>query len=326
MAASGIEWQSVAFDSILIGGHSAHQVHWEDIKKAMDTDKSKSREINRKIAEATLESLEKGFYRKQKLIDISKLMAFCKANSVLYVQEEELELDFQPLVGVTTTFTVFQCTTLQSAEKLALACPAPQDSKIGVLNFASARNPGGGFLKGANAQEESLARSSGLYPCLIKHQQFYRDNGMEKSRNYTDHIIYSPKVPVIKDDSGKPLDLPYCVNFISSPAPNATAGDRKSTEFLESIFTQRATRILTIAAGNGNTKLVLGAWGCGVFGNEPKSIAMIFKTLLQNQFKDCFELVEFAILDAEMAKLFAEVFETDVQIIASHNTRLIKKK
>ncbi|MDE7477756.1 MAG: TIGR02452 family protein, partial [Lachnospiraceae bacterium] len=70
---------------------------------------------------------------------------------------------------------------------------------IGVLNFASAKNPGGGFLNGAMAQEESLAASSTLYRTLTAHEEYYQSNRAQSSMMYTDHAIYSPAL----------LDLPY---------------------------------------------------------------------------------------------------------------------
>jgi len=70
------------------------------------------------------------------------------------------------------------------------------------LNFASAKNPGGGFLGGGSAQEESLARSSGLFPCINQMQQMYETNRAYRSCLYTDHMIYSPRVPVFRDDEG----------------------------------------------------------------------------------------------------------------------------
>jgi len=93
----------------------------------------------------------------------------------------------------------------------------------GCLNFASARHPGGGFLGGAQAQEESLARTSGLYACLTSAhcKKMYLINQQNKSCLYSHRIIYSPDVPVFKDDDGAILDEWYSMNFISAPAVNA---------------------------------------------------------------------------------------------------------
>lgn len=220
-------------------------------------DRERAREANRRIAENTIECLEKGTYKKGKNINFAPLLKTAKAESKLILSYEDLEIPESP--NHPTTFVVSCCTTLQAGARLAATQPDPLDSRILVLNFASAKNPGGGFLKGAGTQEESLARSSGLYPCLAQHKQFYHENAQDKTRNYTDHVIYSPKVPVFKEDSGKPVDL-YCLNFISSPAPNSTVGDRKTADDMKPIFFSRADRILGVGFKEKNTKVILGAW------------------------------------------------------------------
>ena len=92
-----------------------------------------------------------------------------------------------------------------------------------VLNFASAKSPGGGFLGGSRAQEESLARSSALYAALETGQEYYDQNRRCGSALYTDYAILSPDVPVFRDDGGAPLDRPYKVSFLTMPAVNVGA-------------------------------------------------------------------------------------------------------
>jgi len=126
-------------------------------------------------------------------------------------------------------------------------------------------------------------------------------------------MIYCDCVPVFKNDYGLPLEGPYCVNFISSPAPNAKVGDRKTTEEMEPIFVKRITRILQVAIHNKNQIVVLGAFGCGVFGNDPGMVAGVFKQLLSGEFAGYFSHVEFAVLDPTQAGIFAQVFETEAK-------------
>src|SRR5262249_60941792 len=89
-----------------------------------------------------------------------------------------------------------------------------------ALNFASARNPGGGFLGGAKAQEEDLARRSALYACLLTQRPYYDANRAERSLLYTDHIIYSPSVPFFRDRALDLVESPFCASIITAPAPN----------------------------------------------------------------------------------------------------------
>eukprot|EP00929_Paragymnodinium_shiwhaense_P028090 TRINITY_DN16354_c0_g1_i1.p1 TRINITY_DN16354_c0_g1~~TRINITY_DN16354_c0_g1_i1.p1 ORF type:complete len:444 (-),score=57.33 TRINITY_DN16354_c0_g1_i1:247-1578(-) len=201
------------------------------------------------------------------------------------------------------------CTVLAAAEELAQAA-----NHVGVLNFASARNPGGGFLGGAEAQEESIARGSAIYPCLTKHMEsFYTPNRHAQSGEYTHDMIYSPKVPVLRDDAGSLLKKPYLVDFLTSPAPNcgvmkradARGGARRAAEVLD----ERVHRALGLFAAHGATDLVLGAWGCGVFGNDPRVVADIFKWQLECKYKGLFRRVYFAVLDPRMASTFGEAFQ-----------------
>jgi uncharacterized protein (TIGR02452 family) len=95
-----------------------------------------------------------------------------------------------------TRFRVGNFTTLSAAKQLH---DAYGSERTALLNFASAKNPGGGFLSGAQAQEESLARASGLYASLQCMPEYYDLNRRCKSVVYTDHMIYSPQVPVFRD-------------------------------------------------------------------------------------------------------------------------------
>jgi uncharacterized protein (TIGR02452 family) len=90
-----------------------------------------------------------------------------------------------------------------------------------LLNFASARNPGGGFLSGAKAQEEDLARCSGLYPCLLTQPGYYEENRANESALYTDNIIYSPNVPWFRTRSRDVPDTVFLASVITAPVPNA---------------------------------------------------------------------------------------------------------
>jgi uncharacterized protein (TIGR02452 family) len=170
------------------------------------------------------------------------------------------------------------------------------------LNFASARNPGGGFQNGSQAQEESLARSSALYPSLREAPDFYAAHRASPSLLYSDRMILSPDCPVFRHDDGRLLESPYRVTFLTSAAPNAGAiADKKSAEAeqIASTLAARAGKILALAAHAKIDTLILGAWGCGVFRNNPQTVAEAFATHLLDggAYANRFRLVRFSVLD-----------------------------
>ena len=139
-----------------------------------------------------------------------------------------------------TTVEVTGETTLQAAERLAAFSPL-------CLNFASAKNPGGGFLSGSQAQEESLARSSGLYACLLPMTEMYDYNRQIGTGLYSDYMIYSPGVPVFRQDDGLLRDQPFFASFITSPAVNAgavTKNEPQNVQFIGPIMAARASKLL----------------------------------------------------------------------------------
>jgi uncharacterized protein (TIGR02452 family) len=173
---------------------------------------------------------------------------------------------------------------------------------VAVLNFASARNPGGGYLNGAQAQEEALCRASALYPCLLRAPEFYAFHRAVRDPFYSDRVIHSPGVPVFRDDGGALLDRPYRAGFLTCPAPNAGVIARTMPERSDEIgpaLDARAERVLEVAVAHGYRRLVLGAWGCGVFRNDPARVAGAFARLLTGggRFVRAVDEVVFAVLD-----------------------------
>jgi uncharacterized protein (TIGR02452 family) len=186
--------------------------------------------------------------------------------------------------------------------------------RVAVLNFASARNPGGGFLNGAQAQEEALCRASALYTCLREAPQFYDHHRAHRDAFYTDRVIHSPAVPVFRDDRGDLLDEPYPAGFLTAAAPNAGVVRRTAPERAAGIpgaLRSRAERVLETAAAEGYRRLVLGAWGCGVFQNDPAQVAGAFHALLGpgGRFAGRFEHVVFGVLDRTRDAAVRTAFE-----------------
>jgi len=201
--------------------------------------------------------------------------------------------------------------TLTAAERLC----ASSSATVGVLNFASAKNAGGGFLGGSQAQEESLARSSALYPTLMAHPDYYDANRHERSALYTDHAIVSPGVPVFRRDDGALLAAPYVVTFLTAPAVNAGVVRQRGgadVDRIEETMRRRIGQVLDLAVVWGCRRLVLGAWGCGVFQNDPKLIAGLFAEALGGSWDGVFDEVVFAVYDqtrtGDVYRNFAETF------------------
>ena len=181
--------------------------------------------------------------------------------------------------------------------------------RTAVLNFASATNPGGGVEKGASAQEECLCRVSTLYPCLADQKMrasFYTPHHKNGNTLHNDDIIYTPNVLVIKDDDHNLLSEPFSVDIISCAAPNLrerpsnqyNTGDTIKVQIsdneLLALHEKRARKIFASAIANGVEVLILGAFGCGAFCNDPYVVARAYKNVLP-EFEQYFQTIEFAI-------------------------------
>jgi putative RNA 2'-phosphotransferase len=209
-----------------------------------------------------------------------------------------------------TAVSVTGETTIEALVRLARL-----DGHLGCLNFASAKRPGGGFLGGAQAQEESLARASGLYPCLQTQPDYYSRNKAFGSALYLDTVLYSPNVPFFRDDNGGWFDAPVLASVITAAAPNVSAlkeARKYDAEDVAEVLHNRSDFVLAIAAHHKIDRLVLGAWGAGVFGNDPAQVARIFAALLRGTYAGAFVEVVFAVLGTRETsanhRAFADVF------------------
>ncbi|HEX8034459.1 MAG TPA: TIGR02452 family protein [Ktedonobacterales bacterium] len=272
------------------------------------------------IARGTLDALEQGHYfaPDSRTVDLTALLSACLSGTQLYNPDDLVHLRQQVLTQPgrqqSTTFAVVNETTLQGCARLAAS---QQYERIGVLNFASAKNPGGGFLSGARAQEESLARSSALYLSQRQCPEYYAFHRAQDTCLYSDRMIYSPACPVFRDDAGHWLAQPYVVDIITSPAPNAGAvlrNEPANRQHIVLVLTERASKVLALAASRQCDALVLGAWGCGVFRNDPSTVASIFYDYLRplGLYAQRFRHILFSIYDpsrpAETYQIFAEQF------------------
>jgi len=267
----------------------------------------------RHLATQTLEILEAGGYRAPdgRWVELAEVQARAVAGSFVLTPERGAALLREaspggppPIVEVTEE------RTQEAAWRLVVR---EGREHVVVLNFASARNPGGGFLNGAKAQEEDLARSSGLYPCLVGQELYYRSNREHDSMLYTDHLIYSPGVPWFRTRSRELLDRVFLASVITAPAPNAGQALRRDPAAgpaIEAALRRRAGLVLALARAQGHRELVLGAWGCGVFMNDPGMVADAFAQWMASEtFAGAFERVTFAIYDRSKGREVGTAFE-----------------
>lgn len=246
---------------------------------------------------------------------------FCEENAVLaesIIQSQKHTSLYTPDDYPTLLFTeektgqvyVTKTKTFETALHLHNSFP---NKKIAVLNFASATNPGGGVKRGSSAQEESLCRCSTLYPTLDRKwlwDKFYTANRQAGDNRHTDACIYSPSVIICKTDESIPVRLEekdfVTVDVITCAAPNLReepsnwqnpeTGKPIKMEPVElyNLHVKRAKHILHIAAANQVDILVLGAFGCGAFQNDPDIVAKAYRTALED-YHSRFDSIIFAI-------------------------------
>ncbi len=259
------------------------------------------RSFRAQLAKETLSVLEAGTYTPagREPVSIRSVQRACEKGTVLYTPDALAELNIPDSSSVATRLEVSGETTLEAARRLVQELTL---TKVACLNFASARNAGGGFQSGSQAQEESLARSSGLYRSQGRARAYYEANRDCESYLYTDHIIFSPEVPVFRDDSGQLLEQPYTVSMITAPAVNAGALRQKepdATAEIGPVMRRRAGYVLAVAQAHACEHLILGAWGCGVFKNDPEEVAAVFAELLLDDgpYARVFGTIVFAVLD-----------------------------
>jgi uncharacterized protein (TIGR02452 family) len=265
------------------------------------------------IAHETLRILNNGRYTTPagRVVTIADALRAAMADTVMLLPDESVG----PWLAAgqrRAQIAVTNRSTLSAAYFLSA-----QYGNVTALNFASAKHPGGGFLAGARAQEESLARASGIYACLKAKFEFYAHHRERQTSLYSDRVIYSPRVPVFRDEAGTLLDQPWLCSFITAAAVNAGAvrqNEPAHAADIEAVMRRRARKVLEVAAAKGADALILGAWGCGVFKNEPRVVAGIFRDLLRREFATAFAYVEFAVLDHEPGSPVHEAFAAELMV------------
>ncbi|PCH35701.1 hypothetical protein WOLCODRAFT_126185, partial [Wolfiporia cocos MD-104 SS10] len=300
-------------------------------KRGEERERVKRRERLQTIADDTLEAIDRGSYTLNgATVDLSVAILASKKGTQYYDPDSLLSgwAALRPQgsreVG---DVSLLEVSTLEGARllsaKLHAANPTSPPRKVGILNFASATKPGGGFKNGAQAQEESIARSSTLYPTLMMRvaQSFYKLHAHNPKGGYYSHaMIYSPGVAVFRDDDGAWIER-LDVDVLTSAAVNAGsvrqgaadgADDTAIEDKIAKLMRERMARILFLFEKQGVRNVVLGSFGTGVFRNKIDLVAGIWADLLLDdgsRFQGSFDHVVFAILGRETYEEFERVFQ-----------------
>lgn len=211
-------------------------------------------------------------------------------------------------------FTAYYLTPIDSVSALLFARKEELKAKIAILNFASWVNPGGLYLDGAIAQEEALCQESFLYSILSSDKcmnEFYNPHraGCKNQGAYSDASIYSPDIVFFRKNEKVVADV------ITIAAPNLSyylkhdPTDFELRQKLEKAMESRINTVLSVAKQNEVDILILGAFGCGVFHNNPTFVATTFLNQLEKDFNMNFKKIYFAIPNAESSnyKAFLKV-------------------
>lgn len=258
--------------------------------------------------EDTMRILKQGYYEKNGRRIPLKLSPAAMEEIQVYLPDDVKAIcsstEFRPAAAESGN-CIHSCENLDSFA-LARKRAAEGISGVLVLNLASPVNPGGGVRRGAKAQEEDLCRKSSLLLSLESPAagKYYEYNKSLHSFMGSDALMITPDVEVIKDENGVLLDDSVVVSVLTCAAPKVSGGKEGMSEaaYRHLVF-HRIAGMLKSAAFCGYRHLVLGAWGCGVYGNDAGVISDLFRRALNeldyNGFRenDLFSRIDFAVLD-----------------------------
>ena len=218
-----------------------------------------------------------------------------------------------PKLGAPTGAGIVRVSERRSFEAARVLAEERPESRVAVHNFGSAISPGGGVLNGSSAQEESLCRCSTLYDSLTQRRiwdAYYGPNRGSNDALATDDCIWTPNVIICKTDDAMPQRLPedqwLSVDVITCAAPYlrpttanlanpaASRVDGVPLTRIYDIHRRRARHLLTVAAAQGARCLVLGAFGCGAFRNDPYLVASAWHEATE-ELRGHFDLIEYAV-------------------------------
>ncbi|MCC8102326.1 MAG: TIGR02452 family protein [Clostridiales bacterium] len=222
--------------------------------------------------------------------------------------EDDAEIDSSRAQAMSScTFGCENIDALVLAQKKYLELKESGESapKVLVLNLASSTHPGGQTRKGASAQEEDLCRRTSLLLSLESDEakKYYDYNNARKTHMGSDGVMISPCVEVLKDASSETLSEPFLISVMSCAAPMIRLGlEGMSQQEYEVMLCHRIQGMLLAAASQNYRHLILGAFGCGVYGNDAAVVSNLFYHAIQNLSFDgrgsnqLFDSIDFAVL------------------------------
>jgi len=256
-----------------------------------------------RIYNSTCNDIKRGYYVNRNGEDIEfQKVGSLKKNSIIYTGLDQIPEDKRPNFPNTKIYAE-NIDTFEKAIEFG--------SKAACLNMASNWNPGGGVHNGSRAQEECLCRRSNLLLSLYSfdHRKKNIFGFLRQGESYplqTFGGIYSPCVNIYKTkDYTEYTGDPNITNVISVSAVNKPKLDENGqiTKSYIPMVKGKIRTILRIAINHGHSKLVLGAFGCGAYGNPARQTAELFKAVLEEpEFNHSFEEICFAVLDDHNAK------------------------
>lgn len=259
---------------------------------------------------------KQGYYlnKKDEKVDISSDIYRCLEGTKFYSADYDYEV--QPLENEERCLIEIRNeSTMKGAYRMSVI---EGKKNVCALNFANAFTPGGGVLYGSRAQEESLCRSCALYYSLIQENpsqfyDFHNQNSEQFGAAATNSLIFTPNCPAWKVDE-KLLDQPFLTSFISAAAIDNSFHEKTRDE-ARVIHDERIKRIIDCAIVNGVKNIVLGAFGCGAFHNNPVDISQSFKKVLIDDGKRFyFESISFSIIGFSTVNIdaFSKTFGIEI--------------
>lgn len=301
----------MAFKEMLIDGTVARWIERLDEISTNPVKSSEAKDMPKSLRKSTPEDRIKIFHDTLDMIETSselgKSVNATKKSTKIFYENEYPNFDLSRTFE--TKITVSKKRSYQAAMDLKAENP---NIRIAVMNFANAFHAGGGVTKGSSAQEECLCRTSTLYPCIYRRtlrDTFYKHHKDLNDPKATDSLVYTPGIKIIKTDEDFPERLPkdkwIDVDVITIAAPDLRTksnihaaivggGTHMNDAELFGYHVKRAIHMLTCAASMGAEALVLGAFGCGAFENNPEVVARAYKVALQ-EFPNVFKQIEFAV-------------------------------